>query len=143
MAKYSGKPVIVGKPINEIYSKISNLESFQQRLDELPEEAKSRLGDVKFTNDKIIINAPGVGEIAFAIVERIEPTLLRLSAENSPVPFNIRMNFTETQPTETKVQTDLDIEIPAMLRPLVGGKLQQAADKISEMFSNVFGATNV
>lgn len=143
MAKYSGKPVVVGKPIDEIYNKVSDLSSFQQRIDQLPEEAKSRLGDVRFTNDKIFINAPGVGEIAFAVVERNAPTFLRLSAENSPVPFNIRMNFAESGPSETKVQTDLDIEIPAMLRPLVGGKLQQAADKISEMFSYVFGAANV
>ncbi len=142
MAKYSGKAVIVAKPINELYDKLSNLSSFQQRIDELPEEAKAKLGDVRFTDNKIIINAPGVGEISFAITERVAPTLIKLSAENSPVPFNILMNFKEISAEETEVSTDLDVDIPAMLRPLVGGKMQEAADKFSEMFSNLFGAKN-
>ncbi len=140
MAKYSGKAVMVSRPINDIYNKISNLSSFQQRLDELPEEMRDKLGDVRFTDDKLIINAPAVGEITFVMAERIAPTLLRMTAENSPVPFNIVMNFIEKTPESTEVRTDLDVEIPAMLRPLVGGKMQEAADKFSEMFSNFFGA---
>lgn len=140
MAKYSGKTATVRQPINDIYNKVSNLNSFQQRLDELPEEARQKLGAVKFTDDRLIIQAPGVGEITFVVAERIEPTLLRLSAENSPVPFNIIMNFKEIDPATTEVATDLDVEIPAMLRPLVGGKMQEAADKFGEMFSNFFGS---
>ena len=131
---------MVKQPINDIYNRVSNLSSFQQRLDELPEEARQKLGAVKFTDDKLIIQAPGVGEITFAIAERVAPTLLRLTAENSPVPFNIIMNFKEVDPTTTHVATDLDVEIPAMLRPLVGSKMQEAADKFGEMFSNFFGA---
>lgn len=142
MAKYSGKAVVVNKPINELYDKLSNLSSFQQRINELPEAAKAKLGEVRFTDNKIIINAPGVGEISFAIAESVAPTLIRLSAENSPVPFNILMNFKEVSAEETEVRTDLDVDIPAMLRPLVGGKMQEAADKFSEMFSNLFGANN-
>lgn len=140
MAKYSGKPVTVNQAATEIYDKISNLSAFQQRIDELPAEAREKLGDVRFTDDKLIINAPAVGEITFVVAERVAPTLLRLSAENSPVPFNIVMNFKPLGETSTEVATDLDVEIPAMLRPLVGSKMQQAADKFSEMFSNFFGA---
>lgn len=142
MAKYSGKSVVVARPICELYDKLSNLSSFQQRIDELPEEAKAKLGEVRFTENKIIINAPGVGEITFAIAECVAPTLIRLTAENSPVPFNILMNFKEVSTEETEVRTDLDVDIPAMLRPLVGGKMQEAADKFSEMFANLFGAHN-
>lgn len=140
MAKYSGKTVTVNQPINDIYNKVSNLSSFQQRLDQLPEEARQKLGTVRFTDDKLIIEAPAVGEITFVIAERLAPTLLRLSAENSPVPFNIIMNFKETGADTTEVRTDLDVEIPAMLRPLIGGKMQEAADKFGEMFANFFGA---
>ena len=73
MAKYSGKSVVVARPISELYDKLSNLSSFQQRIDELPEEAKAKLGEVRFTENKIIINAPGVGEITFAIAECVAP----------------------------------------------------------------------
>lgn len=138
MAKYTGKTVTVNHPIQEIYDKVSNLSSFQERIDSLPQEAKDKLGEVKFTDDRIIINAPGVGELNFKVIERVSPTLLRLQAENSPVPFYINMNFKEVSEAVTDVTTTLDVEIPAMLRPLIGGKMQQAADKFSEMFSNLF-----
>ncbi|MDE6038688.1 MAG: hypothetical protein K2F75_01730, partial [Paramuribaculum sp.] len=111
-----------------------------ERLNELPEAARQKLGEVKFTSDRMIINAPAVGEIAFVIAERVPNTLLRLAAENSPLPFNIVMNFIEKSPDTTEVQTNLDVDIPPMLRPMVGGKLQQAADKFGEMFSNFFGS---
>ncbi len=47
------------------------------------------------------------------------------------------VNFTATAPDTTDVTTVIDVEIPAMLRPFVGPKLQQAADKFGEMISNL------
>ena len=47
------------------------------------------------------------------------------------------VNFAEVSPEATDVTTVIDVEIPAMLRPFVGPKLQQAADKFGEMISNL------
>lgn len=140
MAKYSSKPAIVGQPIDEIYNKVSNFSSLGDRISQLPPEARQRLGQVTFGDDKMTINAPAVGELTFAVAERVAPTLLRLTAENSPLPFNIVMHFTPKDENTTEVRTDLDVEIPAMLRPLVGSKLQEAADRFGDMFTNFFGA---
>lgn len=139
MTKYSGKPAIVAQPQQQIFDKVSNLSSFQERLDSMPQEVKDRLGDVKFTDDKIIINAPAVGQLVFAVTEKVAPEMLKLSAENSPVPFFITLHFEPETETTTKVNSDLEVEIPMMLRPMVGGKLQEAADKFSEMFTTLFG----
>lgn len=139
MTKYSGKPAIVTQPQQQIFDKVSNLSSFQERLDSMPQEVKDRLGDVKFTDDKIIINAPAVGQLVFAVTEKVAPEMLKLSAENSPVPFFITLHFEPETEATTKVNSDLEVEIPMMLRPMVGGKLQEAADKFSEMFTTLFG----
>ena len=139
MATYSSKPVIVATPAGELFDKVSNLESFQQSIESLPQEHKDKLGDVRFTADSIIINAPVVGQMTFNVVERRRPDLLKLSAENSPVPFIINIKFKEADSAHTHVTTDLDVEIPMMLRPMVGGKMQEAADKFGEMFANFFG----
>lgn len=140
MAKYSGKSAVVGHPIEEIYNKVSNFSSLRDRISQLPPEAQQRLGQVTFGDDRMTINAPGVGELTFAIAERQAPNLLRLTAENSPLPFNIIMHFAAKDENTTEVTTDLDVDIPVMLRPLVGGKLQEAADRFGEMFTNFFGA---
>ncbi|MDE6322681.1 MAG: hypothetical protein K2L85_01005 [Paramuribaculum sp.] len=138
MAKYTGKAVVVNHLANEVYNKISDLSSFQQRLDSLPEAARNALGDVRFTSDAIIITAPAVGEMTFNVVERQPDSLLRLAAANSPVPFAIAINLAPESESSTRVETLLEVEIPAMLRPMIGGKMQEAADKFSEMFSTLF-----
>lgn len=140
MSEYCGKAVTVGQPVDELYSKVSNFSTFQERINSLPEDVRGKMPPVAFTDDKMTINAPGVGEITFAVVERIAPELLRLAAENSPIPFEVVMNFSPVDEVSSKIETKLDVEIPMMLRPLVGGKLQEAADKISEMFANFFKA---
>jgi hypothetical protein len=140
MATYSGKPVTVNHPAEEVYTRISDLNSFQERMNALPEEARAQIGDVKFTADSIIINAPGVGEMKFNITKREPYSLVKLEAENSPVPFAIEMHLEPGGDSSTKVSTNLNVEIPAMLRPLIGSKMQEAADKFSELFTTLFAS---
>lgn len=138
MAKYSGKPVTLNHPAAEVFDRVSDLGSFQERLEQLPEEIRAKLGDVRFTADSIIINAAPVGEMKFNLTERVPYSLLRFEAENSPVPFRITVHLKELAEGKCEVEPVIDVEIPAMLRPLVGGKMQEAADKFGEMFSNMF-----
>lgn len=140
MSQYKGKPVTVPQPIDAVYGKVNNLEALAQNIERLPQEVKDRIGQVEITADSISVNAPMVGQLAFQVVERIEPTLMRMQAANSPLPFNIIVNFKPEGTDATTVSTVLDVDIPVMLRPMVGGKLQEAADKFGEMFTNLFKA---
>lgn len=135
MATYKGKPVTVNKPAAEAFAKISDIGAYQARLDALPEEIRAKLGDVRFTDDAIIINTAPVGEICFRVVERKEPELLRMEAEQSPVPFGISIRLAAADEATTTVATELNVDIPPMLRPMVGGKLQEAADKFSDLMT--------
>lgn len=138
MAKYSGKPVTVNHAASEVYDRVADLSSFQERLDTLPEEARAKLGDVRFTSESIIINAAPVGEMKFNLTTRVPYTQLCFEAESSPVPFKITVNLKELSETSCEVAPVIDVDIPAMLRPLVGSKMQEAADKFGEMFTNIF-----
>lgn len=138
MSIYKGKPAKVGQPQETVYEKISNIGAYQQRLDSLPEEARAKLGDVRFSDDAIVITAQPVGEICFKVVERTAPSLVRLEATSSPVPFGIAIRMTADGAESTDVSTELDVDIPMMLRPMVGGKLQEAADKFSDLITLFF-----
>ncbi len=138
MAKYEGKPVAINHPVKEVFDRITDIESYQTRLDQLPEEAKAKLGSVKFTGNSVIITAAPVGEIQFDVVEKRTCELMKLSAAGSPVPFDILLHFKPKGEDSSEVSTELDVDIPAMLRPMVGDKLQEAADKFSEMLQLFF-----
>ncbi len=138
MAKYSSKPVTIDAPVDEVFAKISNISAFQERLDMVPPEERAKIGDVRFTDDSIIINAAPVGEMKFNVVERTAPSRIVLSAEQSPVPLLLSMNLAPAGDNATDVVSDIDVEIPAMLKPLIGGKMQEAADKFGELLTTFF-----
>lgn len=138
MAKYEGKPVVIYRPATEVYHSITDLAAYQERLEQLPAEAKEKIGSVKFTDKSVIISAAPVGDIQFDVVETREPELMKLAAANSPVPFEIVVRIHPESETSCKVSTLLDVDIPAMLRPMIGGKMQEAADKFSELISVFF-----
>ena len=138
MSTYKGKSALVQQPVAQVYDKISNLATYQQRLESLPTELRAKLGDVRFTDDSIIIAAQPVGEITFRLVERVAPTLVRLEAVQSPVPFAIKIELEPDGENTTKISPELNVEIPAMLKPMVGGKLQEAADKFGDLITTLF-----
>lgn len=137
MAKYSSKPACVSAPVNDVYKSLTNIEAFQQRLDSIPEEQRKQIGDIKFTNDSITLNTPQVGELQFVVVERKENERLVFSAAKSPIPLTLAVTLNAKNETETEITSVIDVEIPAMLRPLIGGKLQEAADKFSELILTI------
>jgi len=137
MSKYSSKPTIVNRPIGELYSRFNDLSFFSDKLNELPADQLSKIGDVNFTPDSISINTPQIGTLTFKIVERVEPTKVVFGSPGSPVPLTMSVHFKAVDENATEVSTVIDVEIPMMLRPLVGSKLQDAADKFGEMISNL------
>lgn len=109
----------------------------QQSLDELPEEQRKQIGDVEFTANSLKIVTPQVGEIAFVIKERVEPSKIVFGTESSPVPLTMEVNITPAGDEAADVETRIDVEIPAIVRPIIGPQLQKAADKFGELIAGL------
>lgn len=137
MAKYSSKPATLTIPIDVAFDRISNVSSFKERIEAIPAEQREKMGKVTFTENSITLSTSQIGELRFDVTERKEPNRIVFSSANSPVPLSLSMDLTEKSANETEVVTTIDIEIPAMLRPMIGGKLQEAADKFTELISSL------
>lgn len=137
MSTYSGTPVVVAKPAAEVFGRFRDLSFFEEKLRSLPAEQLSKIGDVNFTSDSITINTPQMGAMTFEVVERVEPVKVVFGAKGAPVPINMTINFKELAPDSTEVTPSIDVELPAMLRPFVGPKLQEAANKFGQMITNL------
>lgn len=137
MAKYSGKPVVANQPVDTLFERFNDLSVFQENIDALPDEQRKMVGDVAFEKDSIAIVTPQIGQLKFVVVERTAPGHIVFSAEGSPVPLNLVVELTETSPSTTEIVTVVDVEIPMMLRPLIGGKMQEAADKFGELIAKM------
>lgn len=137
MAKYESKPVTVNQSVEVLFDRFSDISLFQQKIEEIPAEHRAKLGDVTFESDAICINTPQVGQLKFKVTERTAPGHIVFSAVGSPIPLSMIIDITAVDEQSANVSTAIDVEIPAMLRPLIGGKMQEAANKFGEMIANL------
>ena len=137
MTTYSSKPVELPMSADQVYNRISNIQGFQERIDQLPADVKAKIGNVSFGEDKIVINAAPMGDMTLKVSEKIPGKRVALTAENAPVPIILSVNLQEKGADATEVITSIDVDMPAMLRPMVGPKLQEAAEKFDDMIKNL------
>lgn len=136
MSKYSSKPVVVSRPAAEIAEKFSDFRRVQDALDGLDAEQKAKVGDVSFTEDSVMLNTPQVGQIVLKVVDRT-PHHIVLEAQKSPVPMKLEVGFLPVDDSSTEVTGSIDVDMPAMLRPIVGPTLQKAADQFGTLFAKL------
>lgn len=138
MSQYKGKSVTVARPVADLYAKVSDLGQYQSLLDSLPEDQRAQLQGVRFEADGISFQAPGVGDMKFKVAETKAPSHVGFVAEGSPIPIKLAIELAEKGAESTEVVPVLDVDLPAMLRPLVGPKLQEAADQFGSVFTRLF-----
>ncbi|MDE5672964.1 MAG: hypothetical protein K2I02_06405, partial [Duncaniella sp.] len=137
-ATYTGKPVTVTRPIGQIYVRVADLSQYRSLVDQLPEEHREKLNGVEFDGDCIRMEAPAIGQLVFKISERIPTSRVSFSAEGCPVPLSLSVNLKEAGEESTTLTPAIKIEIPPMLKPFIGNKIQEAADKFGEVFTSIF-----
>ena len=136
MAEYKSKAVTVARSAEYIADKFTDLSAFGNALDSLPESERAKIGDVKFDADSITIETKQVGTISFKVTERT-PRKVVMNAVGSPVPLDLCVNLTPLGQESTEIVTSIDVEIPAMLRPLIGGAMQKAVDQFGNLMAKL------
>lgn len=136
MATFTSKPTIVDSPAEAVAEKFADLSRLQQIIDSVPAEERAKIGDIALTSDSIIMKTPQVGEITLKITER-SPERVRLTAVGSPVPMNLAVHIRPEGTDRCELSTSMDVEIPAFLKPMVGGTLQKAVDQFGELMKKL------
>lgn len=138
MSVYSGKAVTLQRPVEDVYARVSDLGQYRSMVESIPEEYKAKLAGVEFRDDCVKMDAPGVGELVFKIVERVPDKKVVLNAEGCPIPLRLMLDLAASGDNATTLTPRVDIQIPAMLKPFIGNKIQQAADQFGEVFTSLF-----
>lgn len=138
MSVYSGKAVVLGRTVDEVYAKVSDLGQYKEMVEQLPAEQREKLAGGEFRGDALKMDAPGVGEMVFKVTERVPGKKVVMNAEGSPIPLKIILDMVAEDEASTRLTPRVDIDIPAMLKPFLGNKIQQAADKFGEVFTSLF-----
>lgn len=140
MESYKSDKVVIDHNIELIYNKLSNPSMFKEQMeknmDRVPDEAREHLNKVKFEEDGISIESP-MGEVKLSVSESVAPNLVKYVAESSPVPFGLTINLEAIDEEHTNAVAEINIELPLMLRAMVGGKLSEGAQKMGEVIAKL------
>lgn len=136
MAQYKSKAITINRPAEFISDKFADLSVFAGNLDAMPEAERARIGDVSFEKDSITIDTKQVGTIRFQVKERTRSRVV-MNAVGSPVPLDLIVNLTPVGTESTEIVTEIDVEIPAMLRPMIGGAMQKAVDQFGDLMAKL------
>lgn len=140
METYRSDATRIPHNIETIYSKLSNPSVFQEQIDahrdRLPEEVQANLGNVQFGPDSISIESPmGPMKLALDPEQCQMPGRIVFAAAQAPVQFNMIIELTPVSETETDSVAALQLDLPLMLRGLVGKQLAAGAQKLGQMLA--------
>lgn len=121
----------------DAYGRITNLGSMQDKIAALPDDIKAKVGDLTLTDDTITLNSTPMGALTLKVSERVEGRRVAYQAQGAPVPVILAVNIEPKGDAACEVVAAIDVELPAMLKPMVGPKLQEAASKLGDMMKNI------
>ncbi|MBD5355685.1 MAG: SRPBCC family protein [Bacteroides sp.] len=142
MAIFKSGEVSLHAPADTVFAKLSNLENLRSLLDkvpadQIPEDKRQMFESITITPDTITVPGGPVGSLTFRVKERIAPSLIKLEGEGSPVALNLSMHVAPDGSEYSRAQVEIDIAIPAMLKPMVSGPIQQMADQFSQVLKAI------
>ncbi len=142
MAEYKSEETGINAPAEKVYARLSNLEGLGELLDKVPEDKipadqKELFHQVKITADTISFPAGPVGELNLRLTRTEAPVLIRLEGVGTPVPMSLTLHITPVTEISCLAQVVIDLQIPAMLKPMVNGPLKQMTEQFAMMLKNI------
>lgn len=128
-AQYSSKHGVIGRTPAELYMIFCDLRNFKAMMpanDEVSVEADY---------DSITATAKGM-TFSLKIKERQPYSKISLESYNSPLAFTIDFNFKDIGGGRTEFYIDVDAQISGMIKMMIGGKINDALNKIVDGMVN-------
>ncbi|MBR3303632.1 MAG: hypothetical protein IKI67_05560 [Bacteroidales bacterium] len=126
---FETKDVLIKRPVEMVYLSFSDMEQLMERL---PQEYREK---VRVNGDSIEGEYNGMS-LGLSIVEKHPNSKLVLKPTGDfPLDFSLIFDFESAPEYSTNLKISLQTQMSWVERALVGGKIQQMLDKISESLS--------
>lgn len=140
MATYKSESVSLRYSPETVFNKLSNLEGLRSVLQnvpsqDLPDDQRQALENINVTEDTIEIPGGPVGSVMLRVTRREPYSLIVLEGEGTPVPLSLSLHIDAVGADACSAFVQIDIEIPAMLKPMVSGPLKKMTEQFAKMIS--------
>lgn len=142
MATYRSEDVTLGASADKVFDKLDNLQGLGEMIqnapaDQIPADKRDMLEKITVTTDTISFPAGPMGAITLRKTQSQAPSLIRLEGEGTPVPMSLSLHIVPMGEAACSAQVEIDLQIPAMLKPMVNGPLQKMTVEFANMLRAV------
>lgn len=138
MSTYKSEEVTLKASAETVYAKLSNPENLKNLLenvpsDRIPEDKRALYDQMKIEDDSITFPGGPAGSIKLQVGKRVEPKLIELKGVGTPVEMSIMLHIMPESDIACSAMVELDINIPMMLKPMIGGTLQKMVEQFAQV----------
>lgn len=140
MTEYTSNIISIAAPRHLVYKQLSDL----SRLEAIAETLKSHpsasgIGVEVIDPDRCALDIPMAGKLVLHIVEREPEKMIKLEAEQAPIPLTLWTQLVEKEesPNTTFLRLTLHTELNFLMKQMLGSKLQEAVNKLAETFGQI------
>lgn len=142
MATYKSDEVTLKASAQSVFDRLGNFESLKTLLEQVPEDQipadkKEMFDSIKLTNDSIELPGGPVGSIRLRVVEKVAPSRITLKGEGTPVPLSLQLDINPVDADTCRAQAKVDLDIPAMLRPMISGPMQKMTEQFAQVLRSI------
>lgn len=135
MEKYESKIKVVKGSPEAIFATITDMSRLKETI-----PAQDKVTDIESTADSCSFNVDKLGRVEISIDDKTPCSLVKYVLKaGMPVGASLFLQIKEApQPTaeaESRIKVTLSADIPFMLKPLIGNKLQTVVDTIADTIS--------
>ncbi|MBQ0029462.1 MAG: hypothetical protein MJZ24_09315 [Paludibacteraceae bacterium] len=144
MESYESNVKRVYAPVSSVYAMLHDMNNVDRIRTMIPASMAQEHADkmkiletMQCTEDTVSFEAPMVGRVGIRVVERQENSLLKFGADQSPLDFNLWIQMKETAPGESALKVTLKVDVPFMMKMMIGSKLKDGVEKVADMLARL------
>ena len=123
------------------FSKIGKMIEMARQMgagQQVPASLSDKIEYVRTTTDTCVFLVKNVGEMGLKIVERQEPTLIKMEGDGR-VPFEIHLwiQLLNNGPYDTRMRITLEADMNMMLKMMLKGKLEKGINQLAEGLAKI------
>lgn len=111
------------------YSLFADLNNISKIKDKIPAD---KVQSLEFDTDSCSVAIDPLGKITFVVENREPFETIKFGAKESPVAFNLWIQFKEMAENDTRMKLTIKAELPMMIKAMFGSKIQDFLNSMAE-----------
>lgn len=117
-----------------VYAKLSDLNNLEAIKERLPQD---KVSDVSFDTDTLSFSVPAIGQLTLKVVERDPSQCIKFETTNSPLPFNLWIQFVAVSEEESKLKVTIGMELNPFMKTMIQKPLTEGLAKMADMLAAI------